>query len=82
MIVDRFRCKRDHLLRLRRYYKAGGFDAMSDYQAGYGGAMCERGGCPSYKQATESLLDAYRSRFDAASQDTKISYVPPMDNQM
>ena len=70
------------LVRPRSYYKAGGFDAMSDYQAGYGGAMCERGACPSYKQATESLLRAYRSRFDAAAQDANISYVPPMDNQM
>lgn len=65
---------------LAQKYKAAGFDAISDYQGGYGGAMCQRGKGPSYRDATQGLLDAYVKSFDG--NNASLPYVPPMPNQL
>jgi hypothetical protein len=59
-------------------YMAAGFDAISDYSGGYGGAMCTRGEGPSYETTTQTQLATYKADFYTA----KITYIPPMQNHL
>jgi len=53
---------------------AAGFDALTDYAGGYGGAVAAKGEGPSYATATESMINVW----EAAFLSPDIEYVPAM----
>jgi len=51
---------------------AAGFDALTDYQGGYGGAEASRDQGPTYASATQVMIQNYKDNFLG-----KMSFVPP-----
>ncbi len=52
---------------------AAGFDALTDYQGGYGGAEASRDQGPTYASATQSMIQNYKDNFLG-----KMNFIPPM----
>jgi len=67
----------NHCFNVAGDLNAAGFDAMADYQGGYGGGTQPRDEAPSYAQATQGLLNIYDDRFLGL-----MNFIPPMPNQM
>jgi hypothetical protein len=67
----------DFVYQVAATLKAAGFDAMTDYEGGYGGTTAGRDAVPSYRQATWSLIATYNSHFLG-----KMAFIPPVPNQI
>jgi len=67
----------NHCFNVADQLTAAGFDAMADYQGGYGGGTRPRDEGPTYAQATQGLLNTYDIRFLGA-----MKFIPPMPNQL
>lgn len=54
-------------------YLAAGFDALTDYQGGYGGSVALQDQGPTYAGATVGLLQTYNTKFWGG-----MNFIPPM----